>query len=96
MAALFDKIRKAVADDRFVVGWHADDRFEERGVSDWQVVAGLDDAELIRERPRSKPNPSVVVRQLLVDGTEIEVIWSWLAESRRAKLVTVYFLDDAP
>lgn len=94
MAVLFDRIKQAVAEDLFVVGWHADERFEERGVSDWQVIAGLDEAELIRERPRSKPNPSVVVRQSLVDGTEIEVVWSWLAVSNRAKLVTVYFLDE--
>jgi hypothetical protein len=53
----------------------------------------LKDAELLRERPRSKPNPSVIVRQILPDGTEIEVIWSWLARAKEAKLVTVYFRD---
>lgn len=94
MGVLFDRIKQAVADDRFVVGWHADERFEDRGVSDWQVAAGLSEAELIRERPRTKPNASVIVRQILADATEVEVIWSWLAESRRAKLVTVYFLDE--
>lgn len=94
MGGLFDTIRTAVREDRFVVGWHADERFEERAISDWQVVAGLEEAELIEERPGSKPNPSIVVRQLLADGTEIEVIWSWLAETARAKLVTAYFLDD--
>ncbi|HVC96999.1 MAG TPA: DUF4258 domain-containing protein [Pirellulales bacterium] len=93
MGAIFDKIRKAVAEDRFIVSWHADERCEEREVTDWQLVAGLQDAELIRERPASKPNPSVVVRQVLEDGSEVQVIWSWLASSRRAKLVTVYFSD---
>ena len=29
----------------------------------------------------------------LIDGTEVEVIWSWLSQSRRAILVTVYFRD---
>jgi len=91
MPRLFDKIRAAVRDDRFIVSWHADERCEEREVTDWQIVAGLEDAVLIRERPTSKPNPSVVVRQTLPDGSEIEVIWSWLAESGRAKLVTVFF-----
>jgi hypothetical protein len=93
MAKLFDAIRKAVQEDRFLVGWHGDERCEERGVTDWQLVAGLETAELVRERPRSKPNPSIVVRQFLEDGSEVEVIWSWLSETRRAKLVTVYFRD---
>jgi hypothetical protein len=91
--ALFDRIRAAVRDDRYVVAWHADERCDERAVATWQLVAGLPDAELVRERPRSKPNPSVVVRQTLADGTQVEVIWSWLPHSRRAKLVTVFFQD---
>jgi hypothetical protein len=56
-------------------------------------VAGLIDAELVRERPRSKPNPSIVVRQLLEDGTEVEAIWSWLSATKQAKLVTVYLVE---
>jgi hypothetical protein len=39
------------------------------------------------------PNPSVVVRQILEDGSEVEVIWSWLGETRQAKLVTVYLVE---
>ena len=69
---------------------HADERREERGVSAWQLVADFEDAQLVRERPGSQPNPSVVVTQLLVDGTEVEAVWAWLPQSRRAKLVTVY------
>ena len=90
---LFELIKEAVRDERYLVSWHADERFEERGVSEWQVIAGIDDAELLRERPASKPNPSVVLRQFLADGQEVEVIWSWLEETGRAKLVTVYFRD---
>ena len=73
--------------------WHADERAEERDVSVWQLVAGLKNAILDRERLTSKPHPSVVVRQELVDGTEVDVIWAWLPESRRAMLVTVYFSE---
>jgi hypothetical protein len=91
MGRLFEKIRQAVQEDRFLVGWHADERSEERDVTVWQIVAGLQDAQLLRERPRSKPNPSIVVKQTLADGTEVEVIWSWLEPSGRARLVTVYF-----
>ncbi|MCI0334016.1 MAG: DUF4258 domain-containing protein, partial [Planctomycetes bacterium] len=83
----------AVRADRFVVSWHADERCEERGATAWQLVAGIEHAELVRERPRSKPNPSVVLRQQLPDGSEVEAIWAWMTESKRALLVTVYFRD---
>jgi hypothetical protein len=93
MGKLLDEIRTALRDERYLVSWHADERAEERGVTAWQLVAGFDQAQLVRERPRSKPHPSVIVRQTLIDGTEVEVIWSWLSQSRRARLVTVYFRD---
>ena len=91
MGKLFDRIRAAVREDRFLVSWHADERSEEREVAVWQLVAGLEEARLERERPASKPHPSIVVREALADGSEVEVIWAWLPESRRAMLVTVYF-----
>lgn len=53
----------AVRADRFIVSWHADERCEERGVTAWQLVAGIEEAELLCERLRSKPSPSVVLRQ---------------------------------
>ena len=93
MGKLFDQIKQAVADDRFIVGWHADERCEEREVTDWQLVSGLSEAVIVKERPRSKPNPSIVVKLILEDGSEVEVVWSWLSETRRAKLVTVYFKE---
>lgn len=93
MGDVFDRIRKAVEDDRFVVAWHADERCEERGVTAWQLAAGLADGRLLRERPGSRPNPSVVVAEMLPDGTEVEVIWSWFGATERAKLVTVFFQD---
>ena len=93
MGALFDKIRAAVRDDLYIVSWHADERCEERGVTEWQLVLGHAETGLVRERPRSRPNPSVAVRQVLPDGAEVEVGWSWLSQSRRAKLVTVFFRD---
>ena len=93
MGKLLTKIQRAVLDDRFVVSWHADERCEEREVSGWQLAVGVEDAQLVQERPRSKPHPSVVVRQTLADGSDVEVVWAWLADTRRAKLVTVYFRE---
>ena len=91
MGETFDRIRASVREDRFLVSWHADERCEERQVAVWQVVAGLEDARVRQERPASEPHPSIVVRQALVDGTEVEVVWAWMPESDRAMLVTVYF-----
>jgi len=93
MGRLFNTIRDALRADRFVVSWHADERCEERGVAVWQLAASFDEAELVRERPQSKPHASVVVRQELADGSEVEAIWAWMTQSGRAKLVTVYFRD---
>jgi len=93
MGKLFDKIRAAVLDERYLVSWHASERCAERRLTEWELVVGLEEARLVRERPRSNPNPSVVVRQFLVDGSQVEVVWSWLAHSRRAKLVTVFFRE---
>ena len=94
MGKLFETIRSLVAEDKYIVGEHASERLEERGIMEWQAVAGLPAAELISERPRTKPNPSVEVREQLPDGTEIKAVWSHLRPSGVAKLVTVHFLIE--
>jgi hypothetical protein len=93
MAALLDTIRRLVAEGNYLVGEHASERLEERGIMEWQAVAGLDDAELISERPRSQPNPSIEVREVLPDGTEFKAVWAYLRTSGVAKLVTVHFFE---
>jgi hypothetical protein len=74
MAQLFDTIRQLVAEERYIVGDHASERLEERGIMGWQVVAGLEDGELIAERPDATPNPAVEVRESLPDGTEVKAV----------------------
>lgn len=91
MGEIFNRILASVKEDRFLVSWHADERCEQRQVAVWQVVARLEDARVQQERPASEPHPSIVVRQTLVDGAEVEVVWPWMPESDRAMLVTVYF-----
>jgi hypothetical protein len=93
MGQLFDLIRTLVDDEKYVVGQHASERLEERGILEWQVVAGLADGHLIAERPDAEPNPAVEVRESLPDGTEFKAVWSYLPESGVAKLVTVHFFD---
>ena len=90
MGKLFDQIRSAIEDGRYSSPCMPTSGARSEEITAWQLVAGFEDAQLIRERPASQPNPSIVVSQVLVDGTEVEAIWAWLSESRRAKLVTVY------
>jgi hypothetical protein len=93
MGQLYDTIRQLVAEEKYVVGLHAAQRLEERGIMEWQVVAGLDDAELITERLDATPNPAIEVRESLPDGTEFKAVWSLLRTSGVAKLVTVHFFE---
>ncbi len=93
MGQLFNTIRSLVADEKYIVAQHASERLEERGIMEWQVVAGLEDGDLIAERPDATPNPVVEVRESLVDGTEYKAVWSHLSQSGVAKPVTVHFFD---
>src|SRR2546423_7146262 len=93
METLFDSIQRLVAEEKYVVGEHASERLEERGIMEWQAVAALADGEQIAEKPRSKPNPTVEVRASLPDGMEFKAVWSLLRQSGVAKLVTVHFFD---
>lgn len=93
MGKLFDTIRELVAEEKYVVGHHASERLEERGIMEWQVVSALVDGELVAEWPDATPNPAVEVREFLPDGTEFKAVWSHLRQSGVAKLVTVHFFD---
>lgn len=93
MGQLFETIRQLVAEEKYIVGQHASERLEERGIMEWQVVAGVEDGELIVERPDATPNPAIEVRESLPDGTECRAVWSLLRQSGVAKLVTVHFFD---
>jgi hypothetical protein len=95
MGELFDRVRQLVTDEKYVVGKRASERLEERGIMDWQAVAGLADGELLVERLDAKPNSIIEVREILPDGTEFKAVWSRLLRSGVAKLVTVHFFDGA-
>lgn len=94
MGRLFETIRHLVLSERYVVGQHASERLEERGILEWQVIAGFDEGEWIAERPDARPNPAVEVRVTLADGTPVKSVWSHLRQAGVAKLVTVHFFDE--
>jgi hypothetical protein len=93
MGVLFQTIRRLVMSGRYVVGEHAILRLEERFILEWQVVDGVERAQLIAEDSAAKPNPTVEVRQTLADGTQVKVVWSHLISDDIAKLVTVHFFN---
>lgn len=93
MASLFDQVRCAVKEDRYLFSVHADERLRERAIPSWQVVAGPDEARLIVQRTKAKPNPVVEVEHELPDGTTVKAVWVYLPSSRTAKLVTVHFIN---
>jgi hypothetical protein len=89
---LTGQIRSAVQDSRYVIGVTARMQMEERKLALWQIETGLVDGNIV-EVPDHKPNPSIVVDQVLLDGTLVVVSWSWLAGSNQAKLTSVIFPD---
>ncbi len=86
MGQLFDTIRKLVAEEKYVIGKHASERLEERGILEWQAVAGMGDCKLIVERLDATPNPAIEVRMSLPDGTEFKAVWSYLPRKPRHKV----------
>lgn len=93
MASLHEQIRRLVESEKYAIGLHAAERLEERGIMEWQAVAGFEDAELIAERPNAQPNSTIELRETLPDGTEFKAVWSLLRQTGVAKLVTVHFFD---
>lgn len=93
MESLFATVKMLVDNDKYVVGQHAAERLEERGILEWQAVAGLSTGKLLVERPAAKPNPPIEVAEELPDGTKFKAVWSILPQSGVAKLVTVHFFD---
>ncbi len=93
MSRLFEHLRRLVREERYVIGQHASERLELRGIMEWQAVVGLEDGACLRENQDSQPNPTVEVREILPDGTEFKAVWAYMQRSDLAKLVTVHFFD---
>ncbi len=93
MGELFDRIKRAVREERYVFSDHADNMLRERGIAHWQVTSGLESGKRVSERPQTRPNPTIEVEQILVDGTPVMAVWAYVSQLDLAKLVTVHFID---
>lgn len=94
MGRLFDEVRRLVADGRYIVGQHAVERLDERGILEWQVIDGVQNGSPLAERPNALPNPAVEVYQTLAAGAPVKAVWSRIVLLDMAKLVTVHFFDE--
>ena len=94
MESVFEKISRAIVEGRVTFTDHADDRLAERHIEAWQVVDGFDSAKLIEVDPKAKPNPKVVTRQALADGTPVIAVWAFVKSIDSATLITVYYPDE--
>jgi hypothetical protein len=91
---LFDEICRLVAEGHYLIGDHAWERLLERGIMEWQVIAGMAEARLITERRLARPNPIVEMQLPLPNGDDCKVVWSLLRREGVAKLVTAHLLGD--
>ena len=96
MTRLLPSIKTAILNERYLTSSHADERCEIREIPVLEIVSSIDDTILVNERPKDEPDPTVVVRQTLMDGSEVEIVRAWLSKSGQEKLVTVYFPDSSP
>jgi hypothetical protein len=94
MSDLYDELRRAIEEDRIVFSIHADNQLASRGVERWQAVAGVHEGRVVMTNPGARPNPKVVVRQLLPDGSEVFAVWAYVRSIGCAKLVTVFFEES--
>ena len=94
MGRLFDEIKRAVREERYIVSRHANERLRQRRMMGWQIISGIESGILLMERPDATPNPAVEVQQQLADGTAVKAVWSWLEDDQVARLVTVHFFDQ--
>ena len=77
-----------------MIGQHAAERLDERGILEWQIVDGVERGTPISEYPQSTPNPAVEVAQLLADRSRVKAVWSHVISLDVAKLVTVHFVEE--
>jgi hypothetical protein len=91
---LFDEICRLVAEGYYLIGDHAWERLLERGIMEWQIIAGMAEARLITERRLARPNPIFEMRLPLPNGDDCKVVWSLLRREGVAKLVTAHLRGD--
>jgi len=55
VSQLFDDICRLVSQGRYLIGDHAWERLLERGIMEWQIIAGMADARLVAKAAALPP-----------------------------------------
>ena len=55
VSLLFDDICRLVSQGRYLIGDHAWERLLERGIMEWQIIAGMADARLVAKAAARPP-----------------------------------------
>lgn len=93
MTALARTIMSLVQGGRYLVGMHAVERLDERGILEWQVVEAMERGRFLHERLDGIPHPTAEFELTLPDGTPVKAVWAHMGKSNVAKLVTVHYLS---
>ena len=93
MTHLAKTILRLIESGDWLLGTHADNALDDRGVAEWEVDVAMDGARLLAERPSAHPHPEVEFSGTLSDGTPCKLVWSLLKPGGPAKLVTLHFYD---
>ena len=95
--ATFDEVRTAIRSGRYRVTDHAADEIIADDLTRREVVEATldDDAEVIENYQKSKPNPSCLVLLRLADEDPVHAVWAFDVPKSYAVLRTVYRPDPA-
>ncbi len=86
-------IADAIRGGRARSSFHADERFEERGLSEREVYRSAIHGEIIEDYPSMSPHPACLVFGLTPNGEPMHSVWGYDEDKRAAILVTAYRPD---
>jgi hypothetical protein len=91
MERLYERIRRAVREERVVFTVHADERLWERKVERWHLLESFESGAIIQAHRGRRTEAKVLVQQVLPSGEEVIAVWTYVRSIECAKLITVYF-----
>jgi Domain of unknown function (DUF4258) len=96
MNATFQQICALVKDRKVRLSAHSFARLDKRGILVGDIVAGVQNGEVLEDYPEAFIGPSVLVLQANRDGELLHVVWGIEKDTTEpAVIVTAYYPDPA-
>lgn len=92
-SSTFERVCKAVAEDRVHVSEHAYDEAFEDNLSVVDVIDETPNGDVIEDYPNDPRSPSCLVLLTADGGNPVHAVWAFDDGSGRAILITVYRPD---